>query len=950
MSTQAMFVAAAICGISSLGAAAQVTTPAEIRLTGDWTVSVTVPGTPPVTAELKIPGPDIVTVAHEKYDRLPDFDAKTAAGWRKGVRLRGVIAAECTVEGLLDPESLVVRAGPEPAAATFRKGVDYEADLVSGTVGRLPQGAIAPDQPVYIDYRHARMRIDSAVLSADGRIVLKTGTPHTAMPEPPALAPGETRLANIFISGRLDALTDDNLFPILETAYPEPAQTGLSVAERLLPKSLKKLQSGEPLKILAWGDSVTTFNRYQTMFVERLKARYPNAKIELITEAWGGRNTGSYLSEPPGSEHNYQEKVLDRKPDLIVSEFVNDAGLSETQVEERYGKILADFRKIGAEWIILTPHYVRPSWMGLSSQRNIDDDPRAYVKGVRLFAQKNQVAVAEGSLRYGRLWRQGIPYITLMENNINHPNVYGHTLFADSLMALFPKSESPKLAATIERQQSRRVAVIELLTLLWHFDTTRSAHSALTAQAPQAEFAAPADPLQGFTAKLTADFKKFDGERSILEIPEVLSVRLRQHDPLDRERQNYPAFKMPDGSAPVLEANIRLHSPEHPDWKDMTIGIPLAMLKKPEGEHDIVLNFCGVRWAMYVDGELLDNDFPYGYPRWAARNTWKLNAEYVEQADLYLPAIKPTKKQAAAPRLAPVQYWTPPGHNSWVGDVATFFHQGRYHVFYLYDRRHHRSKFGNGAHYFEHLSTSDFKTWIEHEAATPLEAQWECIGTGTPFVFDGKFCIGYGLHTERIYPDEKTTLPAQLAYIKANGRTGTFNRSAPGAPIGATYSVSGDGVTNFKKTSRFFHPCRNPSVYRDPSGKMRMLANNRSKGMWESESVDGGWRCISPDFPPGGDCTFFFRWGRFDYIIGGFKNLWSKPARRARVGVRRHRRQRTRLLRRPECPRDHGNPGRTFPDGRLDSHPRLGRQSGHSGTTAVSRRQNRLEVDGRTHA
>ena len=441
MSTQVMFVAAMICGISYRGAVARVMTPAEIRLTGDWTVLVTVPGTPPITAELKIPGPDIVTVAYEKYDKLPDFNAEITAGWRKGVRLRGVIAAECTMEGLLDPESLVVRAGPEPAAATFRKGIDYEADLAAGTVGRLPQGKITPGQPVYIDYRHATLRIDSAVLCADGRIVLRTGTPHTAMPKPPTLSPGETRLANIFISGRLAALTADSLFPILETAYPEPEAPNSSVAERLLPKSLKKLQSGESLKILAWGDSVTTFNRYQTMFVERLKARYPNAKIELVTEAWGGRNTGSYLGEPPGSEHNYQEQVLNRKPDLIISEFVNDGGLSEAKVEERYGKILADFRKIGAEWIILTPHYVRPSWMGLSSQRNIDDDPRAYVKGVRLFAEKNQVAVAEGSLRYGRLWRQGIPYITLMENNINHPNVYGHTLFADSLMALFPRSE-----------------------------------------------------------------------------------------------------------------------------------------------------------------------------------------------------------------------------------------------------------------------------------------------------------------------------------------------------------------------------------------------------------------------------------------------------------------------------------------------------------------------------
>ncbi|HBN76171.1 MAG TPA: hypothetical protein DD473_10195 [Planctomycetaceae bacterium] len=441
MSMKIMFVAVLICGFASVGVTAPIETPAEIQLTGDWTVSVTVPGSHPVTAEVEIPGPDIVTVAHEKYDRLPDFDAKTSAGWRRGVRLKGVVAAECTVEALLDPDSLVVRDGLEPEARTFKKGIDYEADLVSGTVGRLPEGEIAPDQPVYIDYQYAKQRLDSVVLSDDGRIVHKMGTPHASMPEPPALEPGEIRLANIYISGRLNALTNDHLYPILETVYPEPQANSTSIAEILLPRTLEKLESGEPLTILAWGDSVTTFNRYQTMFVERLKARYPNAKIELVTEAWGGRNTGSYLSEPPGSEHNYQEKVLNKKPDLIVSEFVNDGGLSEAQVEERYGKILADFREIGAEWIILTPHYVRPGWMGLSSQRNIDDDPRAYVKGVRDFAQKNQIAVAEGSLRYGRLWRQGIPYITLMENNINHPNMYGHKLFADSLMALFPKSE-----------------------------------------------------------------------------------------------------------------------------------------------------------------------------------------------------------------------------------------------------------------------------------------------------------------------------------------------------------------------------------------------------------------------------------------------------------------------------------------------------------------------------
>ena len=102
--------------------------------------------------------------------------------------------------------------------------------------------------------------------------------------------------------------------------------------------------------------------------------------------------------------------------------------------------------------------------------------------------------------------------------------------------------------------------MIELLGLSWQFSTDQRAASVLTAQAPQAEFAAPADVTRGFTVKVTAELKKIDGPRTILEIPEVLSVRLRQHNPLDRNRQNYPAFKMPDGSVPVLEASVSLHS------------------------------------------------------------------------------------------------------------------------------------------------------------------------------------------------------------------------------------------------------------------------------------------------------------------------------------------------------------------------------------------------------
>lgn len=421
---------------------------------------------------------------------------------------------------------------------------------------------------------------------------------------------------------------------------------------------------------------------------------------------------------------------------------------------------------------------------------------------------------------------------------------------------------------------------VELLSRRWQFTTARRAWSCLDAQTPQASFFAPTQEQGCFTVKMVVDLKTFDQEKQILNIPNVLNVHLREHDPLDRTRQNYPAFKMPDGSVPVLEATMALHSVEHPDWTHMTIGIPVAMLDTPQGEHELVLNFSGVHWTMYVDGELLDNDFPFGYARWQDTNPWELDPAHVKQAMIFFPGIVPDRVEASTPRMASdIQYWLPREHNNWVGDVATIFHEGRYHVFYLYDRRHHQSKFGCGAHYFEHLSTTDFRTWTEHEAATPLEEQWECIGTGVPFVFQNRLHISYGLHTTRVYAREKTTLPVQWAYLNEHGVTGSFKSdTTPGVPAGSTYAVSTDNLSCFVKSQVMFHPCENPSVYTDPGGRLRMMANYGAKGIWASESVDGAWHCISPDFPPGGDCTFFFRWGRYDYIIGGFTGLWSKPA------------------------------------------------------------------------
>jgi lysophospholipase L1-like esterase len=422
-----------------LAATVRAQPPAAFTVAGDWAVQVTLPGAAPRV--LSVAPPVIRSVAAEKHAALPLFDPK-AGGWARGARLEGLRCQETTSPYLLDPASFSLRSGPAPDAPLFTPGTDYELDPVWGTFGRLPGSRIAADQPVYATYRHAQVRLDAVVLTAAGQIALRPGEPRAAAPVLPPLGPGDRHLGNVYIPRAIPRLTSDHLFPILETAYPEPPPGPRHpVIERLV----KRLQSGQPLRILAWGDSVTDATylpareteRWQQQFVTRLRRQFPQARVELITQAWGGRNTGSYLAEPPGSPHNYAETVLGVKPDLIISEFVNDSGLSPERVEERYTKLLADFLGIGAEWIILTPHYVQPERMNFTREREVDDDPRPYVKALRQFSAQHNVPLADASLRYGRLWRQGVPYNTLLLNAINHPDAHGMRLFADALMALF---------------------------------------------------------------------------------------------------------------------------------------------------------------------------------------------------------------------------------------------------------------------------------------------------------------------------------------------------------------------------------------------------------------------------------------------------------------------------------------------------------------------------------
>lgn len=432
----------------TLCAAVAAATP-QVTVAGDWSVrvspgAVTVGNTVvtvrrPVT--LAVLPSESVTVRAEKYEGLPLFNDK-ASGWTKGIPLRGLRTLEVTAPGMLDAQTLVLRGAPD-ASEPLRQGVDYAVDEQWATVGRLPGGVIPEGGPVWADYRYGRSRLDSVVIDGRGAVSLVRGVPGLATPHPPPPPAGAVVLANVWVPGRLAALTADNVYPILEPVFLESTPRGSPPAAILLPKTWAKLHDGRPLRILAWGDSVTdgggasdAAHRYQDRFLALLEQRFPKAHITLTTEAWPGRNSVQYLAEPPGSPHNVDEKILNPQYDLVTMEFVNDAGLTADAVQQLYRDILTRLRGAGSEWIILTPHYTYPPWMGSPTAR-VESDPRAYVSAARAFAARNHVAVADASRRWGHLLREGVPYTTLLANSVNHPDDRGHEIYARSLIALF---------------------------------------------------------------------------------------------------------------------------------------------------------------------------------------------------------------------------------------------------------------------------------------------------------------------------------------------------------------------------------------------------------------------------------------------------------------------------------------------------------------------------------
>ena len=274
-------------------------------------------------------------------------------------------------------------------------------------------------------------------------------------------------------------------------------------------------------------------------------------------------------------------------------------------------------------------------------------------------------------------------------------------------------------------------------------------------------------------------------------------------------------FRYEKGGHPVLEAA----------WEDGILAVsalfsandePLYVQGDAAVGDRIRFVYYPYRLELYINDVLTDEEWPFGTPYFT------LGTLVHSVTDLSLePIPEPAEEPAVKGSFTGAEGWRP-GGGVFVGDCMPFSHDGRYHVLYLKDRHHHRSKWGKGAHQWEHISTDDLVHWDIHPMAVAIDDPME-----------GSICTGSWILTGDRH---------QLYYTV---------RMADGSSAPIRRSVSEDGF-HFSKDKAFGFTlsdaytgasARDPKIVRGEDGLLHMFVT--------TTEVKSGCGCLvhltSPD-------------------------------------------------------------------------------------------------------
>lgn len=242
------------------------------------------------------------------------------------------------------------------------------------------------------------------------------------------------------------------------------------------------------------------------------------------------------------------------------------------------------------------------------------------------------------------------------------------------------------------------------------------------------------------------------GPRSVPGSPAILELVWGAREPnaarVDRIKQMQPESSWPN-----------------PLQQDVLNGImkpffPVGLIGATDW-HDVVVSLTGPKLELWIDGVLVDEEYPIGLTRqrtlpfvvgdgfsgmidhvalWqralTAREIALISggAEHVRKQELAILGDESTS----------MQYFRPRGHNRKAGDLIPYWDSqtDTFRLFYLILRRNMHSKWdgGHGGLEIWQASTKDLKAWTHHPVTIPITEQWEAWnGTGAVAFHNGQY-------------------------------------------------------------------------------------------------------------------------------------------------------------------------------------------------------------------
>jgi len=291
------------------------------------------------------------------------------------------------------PGSVAVRSTYLPAISgtvTYEEGKDYRVDLAAGTIARTAESRI-PDFTQNVLF--GQKQFDHSKFPGYGNLPFF-----------------------VYVDYQTNARVE---------LAPKSEQRAA------LAKTREKLAAGGPFKVITFGDSISAGGeasardlRFDERYVRALRERFPAAEVNLENGATGGDATPQGLAR-------LEEKVLTRAPDLVLVGFgMNDHNVNGVSPEDFEGNLISIVEQIrartGAEVLLFSAFPPNPDWKHGANRMEV------YAAATQRAALQTGAAFADVFAVWQKiLERKDLP--SMLANNINHPNDFGHWLYFQAL-------------------------------------------------------------------------------------------------------------------------------------------------------------------------------------------------------------------------------------------------------------------------------------------------------------------------------------------------------------------------------------------------------------------------------------------------------------------------------------------------------------------------------------